>query len=70
VPLEVRNGSAMSILRTNIDPGGILYSDDHGDSREETASIALEIPRCAPGVLFKDVMRAAQVAASRVKEAQ
>jgi Chemotaxis phosphatase CheX len=48
VPLKVRKGSVMSVLRTNIDLGGILYSDDYEDSPEETARIALEIHAARP----------------------
>src|SRR5258708_4273008 len=43
VPLRVRKGSVMSVLRTNIDLGGILYSETYEDSPEETARVALEI---------------------------
>jgi Chemotaxis phosphatase CheX len=48
VPLKVRKTSVMSVLRTNIDLGGILYSEDYGDSPEETTRIALEIHSVRP----------------------
>jgi hypothetical protein len=48
VALTVRKGSVMSVLRTNIDLGGILYSEDYGASPEETARIALEIHAARP----------------------
>jgi hypothetical protein len=48
VPLKVRKGSVMTVLRTNIDLGGILYSDSYGDSAEDTARIALEIHAARP----------------------
>ncbi|MGH8208662.1 MAG: chemotaxis protein CheX [Steroidobacteraceae bacterium] len=48
VPLKVRNGSVMSVLRTNIDLGGILYSDSYGDSPAQTAAIAAEIHAARP----------------------
>ena len=48
VPLRVRDGSVMSVLRTNIDLGGILYSDTYGDSPEETAEIAAQIHAARP----------------------
>jgi hypothetical protein len=48
VPLKVRKGSVMSVLRTNIDLGGILFSEDYGDSPEETARIAMEIHVARP----------------------
>jgi hypothetical protein len=48
VPLKVRKGAVMSVLRTNIDLGAILYSENYGDSIEETADIALEIRAARP----------------------
>ncbi|MEA3109770.1 MAG: hypothetical protein QOI88_4375 [Gammaproteobacteria bacterium] len=48
VPLKVRKGSVMSVLRTNIDLGGILYSENYEDSPEETARVALEIHAARP----------------------
>jgi len=48
IPLKVRKGSVMSVLRTNIDLGGILYSESYGHSPEETARIALEIHAARP----------------------
>ena len=38
----------MSVLSTNIDLGGILYSENYGDSPEETARIAREIHAARP----------------------
>jgi len=48
VALKVRKGAVMSVLRTNIDLGGILYSEDYGGSQEESARIALEIHGARP----------------------
>ena len=48
VPLKVRTGSVMSVLRTNIDLGGILYSESYGDSPAQTAEIAAEIHAARP----------------------
>ena len=48
VALKVRKGAVMSVLRTNIDLGGILYSEDYGDSPAETARIAAEIHAARP----------------------
>lgn len=48
VPLKVRNGAVMSVLRTNIDLGGILYSEDYGDSPAQTAEIAAQIHAARP----------------------
>jgi len=45
---KVRKGSEMSVLRTNIDLGGVLFSEDYGDSPEDTARIALEIHGARP----------------------
>lgn len=48
VPLRVRAGSVMSVLGTNIDLGGILYSDTYGGSPEKTAEIAARIRDARP----------------------
>ena len=48
VALKVRKGAVMSVLRTNIDLGGILYSEDYADSAAETARIAAEIHAARP----------------------
>jgi Chemotaxis phosphatase CheX len=48
VALKVRKGAVMSVLHTNVDLGGILYSEDYGASPEETARIALEIHSARP----------------------
>jgi hypothetical protein len=48
VPLKVRKGSALSVLRTNIDLGGILYSETYGGTPEQTARIAMDIHRARP----------------------
>ena len=48
VPLKVRRGAEMSVLRTNIDLGGILYAEDYGATPEHTASIAAEIHAARP----------------------
>jgi len=41
VPLKVPKGRVMAVLGTNIDLGGILYSETYGDSPAEAARIAL-----------------------------
>ena len=46
--LKVRKEALTSVLRTNIDLGGILYSESYGDSPEEAARIALDIHRARP----------------------
>jgi hypothetical protein len=46
--LKVRKDAVTSVLRTNIDLGGILYSEKYADSPEETARIALEIHAARP----------------------
>jgi hypothetical protein len=46
--LKVRKDAVTSVLRTNIDLGGILYSEDYGDSPEETARIAKDIHAARP----------------------
>ena len=48
VPLKVRGGAAMSVLRTNIDLGAILYSENYGGSSEEATRIAVEIHAARP----------------------
>jgi len=48
VPLRVRDGSVMSVLQTNIDLGGILYSDTYGSSPEQTTEIAARIHAARP----------------------
>ena len=48
VALKVRKGAVMSVLRTNIDLGGILYSESYGGSPQENARIAAEIHRARP----------------------
>jgi hypothetical protein len=48
VPLKVRKGGVMPVLRTNIDLGAILYSENYGDSPEETAEIAMQIHAARP----------------------
>jgi hypothetical protein len=46
--LKVRKDAVTSVLRTNIDLGGILYSESYGDSPEETARIAADIHAARP----------------------
>lgn len=48
VALKVRKGAEMAVLRTNIDLGGILYSENYGGSPEKNARIAAEIHRARP----------------------
>jgi len=48
VGLKVRKSRLMSVLRTNIDLGGILYSETYGGSPEESAEIALLIHAARP----------------------
>lgn len=48
VPLKVRNGSVMSVLQTNIDLGGILYSEDYGGSATRNMEIAAKIHATRP----------------------
>ena len=47
-PLKVRQDALTSVLRTNIDLGGILYSENYGDSPAEAARIALDIHSTRP----------------------
>jgi hypothetical protein len=46
--LKVRKDAVTSVLRTNIDLGGILYSEDYGGSAEETVRIARDIHAARP----------------------
>jgi len=46
--LKVRKDAIKSVLRTNIDLGGILYSDSYGETPEETAQIAIDIHAARP----------------------
>ena len=48
VPMKVRNGAVMSVLRTNIDLGGILFSESYGETPEQTAAIASQIHAARP----------------------
>jgi Chemotaxis phosphatase CheX len=48
VPLKIPKGRLMAVLRTNIDLGGILYSESYAESPEEAARIALEIHGLRP----------------------
>jgi hypothetical protein len=48
VALKVRKNRLMSVLRSNIDLGAILYSDNYGASPEENAEIALRIHTIRP----------------------
>lgn len=48
VPLKVRKNRLMSVLRSNIDLGAIMYADDYGASPEENAEIALRIHTVRP----------------------
>jgi Chemotaxis phosphatase CheX len=48
VALKVRRDAVMAVLRTNIDLGGILYSESYGGSPEESMRIAAEIHRARP----------------------
>lgn len=48
VGLKVNKSNLMSVLRSNIDLGAILYSENYGDTPEENAEIALEIHRARP----------------------
>ncbi|HVQ16930.1 MAG TPA: chemotaxis protein CheX [Vicinamibacterales bacterium] len=48
VPLKVRKDSVMSVLKTNIDLGAILYSENYGETPAETARIATEIHALRP----------------------
>jgi hypothetical protein len=45
---KVRKGLEMSVLRTNIDLGGILFAEDYGDSPEDSTRIALEMHEARP----------------------
>ena len=48
VALKVRKDSVMSVLRTNVDLGGVFYSDTYGASPAETAAIAQQIHAIRP----------------------
>ncbi len=48
VALKVRRDSVMSVLRTNIDLGAILLSENYGGSPQEAALIAAEIHGARP----------------------
>lgn len=48
IALKVRRGSVMSVLRTNIDLGAILLSENYGGSPEEAALTAAEIHAARP----------------------
>ncbi|MFZ4535028.1 chemotaxis protein CheX [Propionivibrio sp.] len=48
VGLKVRKNRLMSVLRSNIDLGAILYSDSYGASPEENAEIAIRIHTVRP----------------------
>ena len=48
VALKVRRDSVMSVLRTNIDLGGVLFSETYGDSPNDTSDIAHEIHDARP----------------------
>ena len=48
VALKVRKNRLMPVLRSNIDLGAILYSEDYGASPEENAEIALRIHTVRP----------------------
>ncbi len=48
IALKVRKDALLGVLRTNIDLGGVLYSEDYGDTAEETAIIAAQIHAARP----------------------
>jgi Chemotaxis phosphatase CheX len=48
IGLKVRKDALLAVLRTNIDLGGVLYSEDYGDTVEETAVIAAQIHATRP----------------------
>lgn len=48
VGLKVRKNRLMSVLRSNIDLGAILYSENYGGTPEENAEIALKIHTVRP----------------------
>ena len=50
IGLKVRKDALLAVLRTNIDLGGVLYSEDYGDTAEETAKIAAQIHAARPNV--------------------
>jgi hypothetical protein len=48
VALKVRKEAVMAFLRTNVDLGGVLFSETYGDSPLETSDIAIEIHTARP----------------------
>jgi hypothetical protein len=48
IGLKVRKDALLAVLRTNIDLGGVLYSENYGDTAEETAVIAAKIHAARP----------------------
>src|SRR5437868_7550431 len=48
IGLKVSKNNLMHVLRKNIDLGAILYSEDYGDSLEETTNIALKVHLIRP----------------------
>jgi len=48
IALKVRKNRLMSVLRTNIDLGAILYSENYGATQEENAEIAQRIHTVRP----------------------
>jgi Chemotaxis phosphatase CheX len=48
IGLKVRKEALLAVLRTNIDLGGVLYSENYGDTAEETAFIAAQIHAARP----------------------
>lgn len=48
VALKARHDRLMSVLRSNIDLGGVLLGDDYGGSIEEATNIALRIEALRP----------------------
>ncbi|MFA7291961.1 MAG: chemotaxis protein CheX [Rhodocyclaceae bacterium] len=48
VPLKVRKNRLMSVLRSNIDLGAIMFAEDYGGSPEESAEIAVRIHTVRP----------------------
>jgi hypothetical protein len=48
VALKARHDRVLSVLRSNIDLGGVLIGDDYGGSIEEAANVALRIEALRP----------------------
>ena len=48
IGLKVRKDALLGVLRTNIDLGGVLYSENYGDNAQETADIAAQIHAARP----------------------